>query len=355
MFAADEGYIPYTAVAITSIIKNIQPPIQDREKGFYFHILSDNIGEATLQKLKQLEYDLSLTYPCKIECHLLSDRDFQELPKVKGHSNYLAYYRLKFADYLPNSTQKCLYLDSDILVRADIRELFATPLNSKIVAVVRDRAVTNHIFKPKTQGIHIHLSESHPYFNSGVMLFNVQAYKEQNIAQKTLDFLKNYHTRFHDQDALNAIIGDSSTILPFKWNCILSLKKEITGRDLCFIGEKGSINKVPLTREEYEQAKQNPSIIHFTCKPWHSIYKYLDKNYLPIRYPYRDEWWEMALSVSVFKEYFNTLLKNQHQNDLECKVDSMLLKIQELDKRLNRHLILFRFFSQLWKKIRFWK
>lgn len=52
-------------------------------------------------------------------------------------TNWCAYFRLKIGDVLSLDITRCMYLDVDILVLDDIRELCAYELGGKAVGMVR--------------------------------------------------------------------------------------------------------------------------------------------------------------------------------------------------------------------------
>ncbi|MFZ4356097.1 glycosyltransferase family 8 protein, partial [Enterococcus gallinarum] len=81
-----------------------------------------------------------------------------------------------------------------------------------------------------------------------------------DVTTKVLRFIEENpdKLRFHDQDALNAVLHDRWTLLHPKWNAqgyILSKAK----KHPTIYGEK-----------QYEETRRAPSIIHFTghVKPW---------------------------------------------------------------------------------------
>ncbi|MDE7175714.1 MAG: hypothetical protein K2N75_06710, partial [Helicobacter sp.] len=77
----------------------------------------------------------------------VSENAFKNLPTFKG--NHSAYWRLLIADYLPSEIQKCLYLDVDMLVLCDIREIFDIPCDSALAAIPDLSKRTGRIIEPK--------------------------------------------------------------------------------------------------------------------------------------------------------------------------------------------------------------
>ena len=61
------------------------------------------------------------------------------------------------------------------------------------------------------------------YFNSGVMLLNLNLMREHNISEKLLDYRINGKNFFMDQDALNYVLGRKKKLLPFKYNFLTTV------------------------------------------------------------------------------------------------------------------------------------
>ena len=142
----------------------------------------------------------------------------------------VTYYRLAVGQ-IPVS--RVLYLDCDIIVRKDIRELFNTDLRGKIIGAVPD------VTPAKNFSTWLEMPNI-KYFNAGMLVIDVDLWRKNGIEIKLLRFLRENSQKvvFLDQDALNAIL----------W-------------DYCEIGSK--YNFIPLFSDGI------PSIVHFASgKPW---------------------------------------------------------------------------------------
>ena len=105
------------------------------------------------------------------------------------------------------------------------------------------------------------LDPAAPYFNSGVMVLNVQRMREERIEIELLDCLKQ-NERYvwcWDQYALNVVFANHWKPLPLRWNQGAHFFE--------FPDEQSS----PLNSTEFLQAREHPAIVHFTTewKPWH--------------------------------------------------------------------------------------
>ena len=330
ILSADENYIKYTSVLITSIIYKTNPKLSFKDfchkegfkapknssftsyqnmnlntlskqenkeyykEGYVFHILSNSISSTTQKKLKELQNALHAIYPCEILTHLINDKEFANFP-ISGaaHSNYLPYYRLRLDFYLDDSITKCLYLDSDMLCLCDLRELFAIDLKDYILAAINDPGTKKRKIKYKENGKTTTFNFNDDYFNSGFLLINTLNYKQHKIQEKCEDLAKKcYYIKAADQDLLNATIPQDKLLkLPIAYNfssisfCIAICKDEQKYRLNC-------------TREEFMQSYRNPKIIHYGEKPWKFLQSYVNSKEENIN----DIWWHYATITPSFNQ-----------------------------------------------------
>ncbi len=83
-----------------------------------------------------------------------------------------------------------------------MHELWQTNLEGNVIAAVEDAGFHDRLEK---MGI---TKENEKYFNSGMMLIDLVRWRAKSITQKVLDYINQNpeKLRFHDQDALNAIL-----------------------------------------------------------------------------------------------------------------------------------------------------
>ena len=303
VFSADENYIKYTAVLITSIVFNTDKnkKFKDFDKNsnienerYIFHILSNFVSDKTREKLINLQKKLNEYFPCEVKMHIKNDEDFSKFP-ISGaaHSSKLPYYRLKLSSIFSDNIQKCLYLDSDMLCMCDIREIFAINLEDKVAGVVGDPGSKKAKIKYIQNGKKITLNFDENYFNSGFLLINLQEYKKQNIEQKCEELAnKCFYIKAADQDLLNAVIKPCETLkLDFAYNFnIITLFYVI-----CKDEDKNRLN---YTRAEFNESAKNPKIFHYGEKPWKFLKSYFDYYGKNIN----DYWWDIAAKTPIFNE-----------------------------------------------------
>ncbi|EAI4070715.1 glycosyltransferase family 8 protein [Campylobacter jejuni] len=294
IFSADENYIKYTAVLITSIIKNSNTNNSFLNSIYHFHILSDFLSDNIKEKLSKLQNELSGLYHCKISIYIMKDDKFENFPNSgAAHSLKLPYYRLKFISLLDDGVDRCLYLDSDMLCMCDIRELFYIDLKDNIIAVVGDPGSKKAKIKFMEDGKKRVLKFDENYFNSGFLLINVKEYKKAHIEQKCEELAKKcVYIKAADQDLLNACIPKDKILkLDFAYNFNIITLLYVVCKD----EKKKRLN---YTREEFIKSAKNPKILHYGEKPWKFLKSYVDLQDRNIN----DYWWDVAKDTSIFKE-----------------------------------------------------
>ena len=130
------------------------------------------------------------------------------LPKaVKSRFSIATFYRFFIPYVLPQEIEKIIYLDSDIIVNLDIRELWQIDLSESVLGVVP--LSSQKLNKPPKDG-----------FNAGVLLVNVGLFRaEEDTIKKAIDlFSTDTESMGHDQDILNYCFAKDAVKLPMKFN-----------------------------------------------------------------------------------------------------------------------------------------
>lgn len=206
---------------------------------------------------------------------------------ISHHITHTAYFRLLAGRLLPENIDRVIYLDSDVLVRRSLTELWQQPVGDDYCLAVPDIACPfvdaryagcnffrsspwMAVLRPIGNWRELGLDPSAYYFNSGVMLMNVRRWREEAIEIRLLDTLRrnSRHVWCWDQYALNVVFAGHWRPLPLAWNQGAHVFE--------FPGDDHS----PLDAAQFREARDNPAIIHFTTewKPWHY------RNHHPLRH-----------------------------------------------------------------------
>ena len=179
----------------------------------------------------------------------------QQLPRSKNKRfDRSVFYRLFLTSILPSTVTKVLYLDSDTLVVGDLTSLFDVDLDVGIAAVLNQSQNSEYFQR-------LNISKSQLYFNSGVLLINLEWWRSHDIETKIIGYIKDNTAilKNPDQDVLNFIFSQSRIILPLKFNV-----------QSAFFYKDVFLEIPDFIKCEIEEAILSPVIIHFIGwdKPW---------------------------------------------------------------------------------------
>lgn len=251
--AADDQFAAPLGITIYSIIKNASA--QDVLDIF---VLDCGITEENRQKIRSLFAGTrhQVTF---LTCDLTS---LKTVP-MRDHWSIAIFARLFLPHLLPH-TQRVLYLDSDVLVRGSLSELFELDMRDALIAGVKDWALwALYKFQPR-QLDSFYVNEDFvkmfarvDYFNAGVLLMNLDLARKENLTEKCLHFIAQHQNelRFFDQDAINFVCADKRKILPLRFNMPPFLNEQ----------------EVPAAlQQEFRQTKGQCVIVHYLSKykPW---------------------------------------------------------------------------------------
>jgi lipopolysaccharide biosynthesis glycosyltransferase len=130
-------------------------------------------------------------------------------------------FRLLIPDVL--SLEKVIYLDSDIVVNTDIRELWDIPLEGRSLGGASDRPPHNPYgyFSAKAFRLRFMKCDSKMYINSGVLLMDLSRIREKyRLVQYSVPWVKRYGlcSDSLDQDLINACFQDDIKLIDNRFN-----------------------------------------------------------------------------------------------------------------------------------------
>lgn len=208
VFITDDNFVMPTSVAITSMILN-----KREETSYRVHILTDGISDANELKLKSLEcfrIDINLIEMNREELQEIGRSNISDSIHVPVTSMFKFFIPDLFKDH-----DKILYLDGDVLVRDDLTELYSTDVSEVYAAVVSDMKPVVGYLIPHMKKLGI---DNESYFNSGVMLLNLDRLREDDVSKKLFEYRKNKINLFMDQDALNYALGHNVRYVDVRFN-----------------------------------------------------------------------------------------------------------------------------------------
>lgn len=241
---------------------------------------------------------------------------------VSSYVSYAVYSRIYIADVLAADHGRVLYLDCDTLVNGPLDELFAVELGGRPIGLAPD-CVSSDYYRV------IRLSGGRRYYNSGVMLIDLDAWRRCDCTRLLMDEIEHPQgpNPLGDQDVIVRALNDMITPLSPRWNFLsqyflfsYSGIRRIVGRQ----------DGLWASEEAYLQAQALPAIYHFSGntlgRPWsgdsrHPILRryrevasFADVNEFPkaspLSIPYKVQYWLWRLLPrALFETFANWMLK----------------------------------------------
>lgn len=274
----DDNYRRYCGVMLTSLFEN------NKGEDIKIHILGDGLSEETQRVLSAIveeKYGAALAF-YDVKNITVS------LPETNAHISVATYYRLFMASLLPDSLHKVLYLDCDLLVLGSLRDYWNTDISRFAVGVVEDMWAFD-----RDRGKRLGYPSEHSSFNAGVMLVNLDYWRNIGFEKQAIGFIQDKFELINDadQDVLNGLLHNQKLFVPCRYNLQDG-----------FYRRKRHVR--PELEVELDKELKTPVIVHFTNhrKPWKfncihplkkEFYKYQDMTLWKGEHPqmtFRQRW-----------------------------------------------------------------
>lgn len=274
VFATDTHYLFYTCVAITSLAEHAAIDT------FYSIFLL--MGEETQDAEKWIKR-LNQTYPNIHVESLLVDTEALSKAKIwNSHVTKATFYRLLLDCMLRE--EKCIYLDSDIIVTEDLSELYQIEIGEHYLAGCRDLWIDLMSMEQKeNRRLKTGIPSMDSYINAGVLVMNLKKIREDQLRAKFLSHLEKEYP-YEDQDILNVCCYGKILKIPQKWN-IFTL----------FMGQIQEMREQGIAEEVCQAFQKKAGILHYATpfiRPWERYGCWANK-----------EWWDMAALWKEEKDY----------------------------------------------------
>ena len=288
-FAVDDGYVPFLAVTIQSIIENAS------ENYLYnIRVLYTNISKENIAKIKKYtKGNIQIEF---VNLNYYIDRIKDKL-YTRDYYSKSTYFRL----FLPNlypQYDKILYLDSDLVLLDDVAKLYNINIKNSLVGAATEETVS---FTPELRDYVervVGVDSYKHYFNAGVLIMNLKELRDFGFQEKFLYLLeKHIYSVAQDQDYLNSMCKGRVKIINPMWN------------------------KSPIPRKSVNV--NNIKLIHYTLarKPWHND-----------AVIYSEYFWKYAKKTEFFDEIME-IKRNYTQEQLkeDEEQNKQLVKLAEFE------------------------
>ncbi len=256
VYASDDKFAGILGISMVSLYENNK----DMEN-IIVYIMEGGISVSNKKKINSVSGLYNRPFPIWIKAKDISKELNIEVNIDRGSLSQ--YSRLFISSLLPENLERVLYLDCDIIINKPINELWNLNLHGKTIAALKDAF-------SKYYRINISLHTNDIMFNSGVMLIDLERWKNQKIESRLLRFIifKNGKIQQGDQGALNAVLSHDVYCFEPKYNSV-TIFYDFTYDEML------SYRKPPDFYPEIQvrEAVENPVLIHFTTsflskRPW---------------------------------------------------------------------------------------
>lgn len=192
----DRGYLEPFEVLLCSLFLNHPDEI------FEIYLISADVTPEDLCPAQRL----CARFGARLQRIHVDGECFGDAPTLRYYSKAM-YYRLLAAQLLPQDMDRILYLDPDILVIGSLRALYSMPMGDHLYAAAMHEGLIN-LSGPVNQ-IRLQNYDSKAYYNSGVLLMNLEAVRREVRAEDIFAYVEENRNILilPDQDVLNGLYG----------------------------------------------------------------------------------------------------------------------------------------------------
>lgn len=250
-YACNEAYMEQTTVSMISLFMNCSVPDKlhiyfidmgiTNESKVEMTNLVENYGSAlTIVPFDDIAYDL-----------LISEKTGRHIKSV--------YAKIFFGRI--EGIERIIYLDSDMVIAGDIKDLWDIDLDECVIAGVETLHTVNDNAK-------IGYTSIDRAINDGMVLMDLKRWREEQYLDKCQAFIKKYNGEppVLSEGTINAVCKGHMKIIHPRYN----LMSAIVGENIKRI--EGLTGRKYYSQQEIDEATANPCIIHYLSgfynRPW---------------------------------------------------------------------------------------
>lgn len=165
------------------------------------YFMNQNISHRKMEKfMKKIKKKVK----CDINEIKINDDYFSQAPIPKPFTIEM-YFRLVSQFYLPEDLERIIWIDMDVICLKSIRKNYFQDFEDKSLIACRDIScdLENWIYHCRDLG----LSDSHTYFNSGIMILNLRKLRQNSSVNKIMKTCSELRDAliYPDQDIMNVL------------------------------------------------------------------------------------------------------------------------------------------------------
>lgn len=246
LISIDDNYVTHAKDLIKSIIMNNNVFLNIYI--IYGEELSNN-GLVELSKYIE-DNNYGKLYPIHF------DKDRSLFKMTIDYISVTTYFRL-FAPYLlPKEIDRVLYLDCDIICNGNIVDLYDVDFDNKVIVGCRNMLPYRLFDWAIVNNRRLGLVDNYKYINAGVLLMNLELFRNKISLDDLLYFIRDNSERFlfQDQDVINKLFCDDIKLID-------------------------NIFNYQINPADWDRNIDNIRLVHYSEreKPWNLDYKNIEK------------------------------------------------------------------------------
>lgn len=253
VYASNDKFARHLAVSLYSLLDRNQ-----KIETLDVWVLSMGLSRESKDRLCGIaqEFDRELSV---IELGNLKERFSHEVDTGGFDLSIMA--RLFLGDVLPEHVERVLYLDCDTVILSSLEKLWKADLGPFLLGAVMEPTIYPCIKEE------IGLRPEEPYFNSGVLLIDLNRWREENVQKKLLDFYRSKGGKLFagDQDTINGSLKGRIRPLSPRYNYFTNYRY-FHYRHLVRLSPVYAL----IMENGFREAGRHPAILHFMGdeRPW---------------------------------------------------------------------------------------
>jgi lipopolysaccharide biosynthesis glycosyltransferase len=188
--------------------------------------------------------------------------------KTTRHETTSTFTRLLLPELLPEVDGRILYLDVDMIVNGSLRPLFDLPLNGHPIAAVQNPGDPDRFARFNRK---VGRAPDGANINAGLLVIDLDKWRELDIADRCFEVLSwAPNVLFADQDAINAVAGDTVELLDRTWNFYTNDPHNFTRDEFCAVNVIHFASAMKPNLVECTHPARDVFLMHRAQTPWRS-------------------------------------------------------------------------------------
>lgn len=261
LYCLDSGYLNKVKVSVASLLDHNRENFEELNIYFRFYDFEKCYQEELESIAKKYDFSTSRLHFFGAD-ELENFLEGAGLASFKG--NFIVYYKI-FGLLDLGIKDRVLVIDGDTLILQDLKTLYEMDLHGKTVGAVKEFSTSSNK----------HGENGSKEYNTGVLLVDLNRYRDLKIEEKLLEYVSFMPSDWKtgDQTLISLALTEHQEIyqISLRYNFIQS-QMAFSADEFYDLREMSE--EEYYAKEEYEQAKKNPIILHlingiFVISPWY--------------------------------------------------------------------------------------